>query len=151
MKYRSRTWLKKNGNKLLSVSWWKVSLLYSCSILSLLIPFSLCSIILQLNSEPKKDPQCRRVVNHRKLGISRHEVIDNGPGIPQEKLKNIWDRYYKVDKSHKSAKIGTGLGLSIVKTVLKLHRAQYGVFSKVGKGTVFWFELYRTTEDGEPM
>ncbi len=81
----------------------------------------------------------------------RIEVIDNGPGIPQEKLKNIWDRYYKVDKSHKSAKIGTGLGLSIVKTVLKLHRAQYGVFSKVGKGTVFWFELYRTTEDGEPM
>ena len=81
----------------------------------------------------------------------RIEVIDNGPGIPPDKLKNIWDRYYKVDKSHKSAKIGTGLGLSIVKTVLKLHKAQYGVFSKVGKGTVFWFELYRTTKDGEPM
>lgn len=81
----------------------------------------------------------------------RIEVIDNGPGIPQDKLKNIWDRYYKVDKSHRSAKIGTGLGLSIVKTVLKLHKAQYGVFSKVGKGTVFWFELYRTTKDGEPF
>ncbi len=81
----------------------------------------------------------------------RIEVIDNGPGIPPEKLKNIWDRYYKVDKSHQSAKIGTGLGLSIVKTVLKLHKAQYGVFSKVGKGTVFWFELYRTNKDGEPM
>ncbi len=81
----------------------------------------------------------------------RIEVIDNGPGIPQEKLKNIWDRYYKVDKSHRSAKIGTGLGLSIVKTVLKLHKAQFGVFSKVGKGTVFWFELYRTNKDGEPL
>lgn len=81
----------------------------------------------------------------------RIEVIDNGPGIPQDKLKNIWDRYYKVDKSHSSARIGTGLGLSIVKTVLKLHKAQYGVFSKVGKGTVFWFELYRTDENGEPL
>ena len=81
----------------------------------------------------------------------RIEVIDNGPGIPQEKLKNIWDRYYKVDKSHRSAKIGTGLGLSIVKTVLKLHKAQFGVFSKVGKGTVFWFELERTNENGEPI
>lgn len=81
----------------------------------------------------------------------RIEVIDNGPGIPQEKLKNIWDRYYKVDKSHRSAKIGTGLGLSIVKTVLKLHKAQFGVFSKVGKGTVFWFELERTDENGEPI
>lgn len=81
----------------------------------------------------------------------RIEVIDSGPGIPQEKLKNIWDRYYKVDKSHRSAKIGTGLGLSIVKTVLKLHKANFGVFSKVGKGTTFWFELVRTNKDGEPL
>lgn len=81
----------------------------------------------------------------------RIEVVDHGPGIPQEKLKSIWDRYYKVDKSHKSAKIGTGLGLSIVKSVLKLHRAQFGVFSTVGKGSTFWFELYRTDENGEPL
>lgn len=80
----------------------------------------------------------------------RIEVIDSGPGIPPDKLKNIWDRYYKVDKSHRSAKIGTGLGLSIVKTVLKLHKAQYGVFSTLGKGTTFWFELIRTNKDGEP-
>ena len=80
----------------------------------------------------------------------RIEVIDSGPGIPPDKLKNIWDRYYKVDKSHRSAKIGTGLGLSIVKTVLKLHKAQYGVFSTLGKGTTFWFELKRTDKDGEP-
>lgn len=80
----------------------------------------------------------------------RIEVIDSGPGIPPDKLKNIWDRYYKVDKSHQSAKIGTGLGLSIVKTVLKLHKAQYGVFSTLGKGTTFWFELHRTNKDGEP-
>lgn len=81
----------------------------------------------------------------------RIEVVDHGPGIPQDKLKNIWDRYYKVDKSHKSAKIGTGLGLSIVKSVLKLHRAQFGVFSTLGKGSTFWFELYRTDENGEPL
>ena len=80
----------------------------------------------------------------------RIEVIDSGPGIPPDKLKNIWDRYYKVDKSHRSAKIGTGLGLSIVKTVLKLHKAQFGVFSTLGKGTTFWFELIRTNKDGEP-
>lgn len=81
----------------------------------------------------------------------RIEVEDHGPGIPPDKLKSIWDRYYKVDKSHKSAKIGTGLGLSIVKSVLKLHRAQFGVLSTLGKGSTFWFELYRTNEDGEPL
>ncbi len=95
-----------------------------------------------------KEITVRQICYDRRVRI---EVIDNGPGIPQEKLKNVWDRYYKVDKSHKSAKIGTGLGLSIVKTVLKLHKAQFGVFSKVGKGSVFWFELYRTDPDGEPM
>lgn len=81
----------------------------------------------------------------------RIEVEDHGPGIPPDKLKNIWDRYYKVDKSHRSAKIGTGLGLSIVKSVLKLHRAQFGVLSTLGKGSTFWFELYRTNKDGEPI
>ena len=39
---------------------------------------------------------------------------------------------------------------SIVKTVLKLHKAQFGVFSTLGKGTTFWFELIRTNKDGEP-
>lgn len=81
----------------------------------------------------------------------RIEVVDRGPGIPSDKLKNIWDRYYKVDKSHKSAKIGTGLGLSIVKSVLKLHKAQFGVFSTMGKGSTFWFEMYRTDKNGEPL
>lgn len=69
------------------------------------------------------------------------EVIDHGEGIPQEKLKEIWDRYYKVDKDHKRAQIGTGLGLSIVKTILEMHKAEFGVKSDVNNGSTFWFEL----------
>ena len=53
----------------------------------------------------------------------------------------IWDRYYKVDKTHKRAVIGTGLGLSIVKSVLDMHDAVYGVESEEGVGSTFWFEL----------
>ncbi len=73
----------------------------------------------------------------------RIEVTDHGPGIPQEKLRDIWDRYYKVSASnaHKRSVIGTGLGLSIVKTVLKLHSAAFGVRSIEGKGSTFYFEL----------
>ena len=71
----------------------------------------------------------------------RVEVIDTGEGIPEDKLPYIWDRYYKVDKSHKRATVGTGLGLSIVKAVLDTHGAKYGVKSTVGQGSVFWFEL----------
>jgi len=98
-------------------------------------------------SGESKAIKVRQICQEDKVRI---EVIDSGPGIPPDKMKNIWDRYYKVDKSHRSAKIGTGLGLSIVKTVLKLHKAQFGVFSTLGKGTTFWFELTRTDKDGEP-
>lgn len=71
----------------------------------------------------------------------RIEVIDRGMGISKEELPFVWERYYKVDKTHKRALKGTGLGLSIVQNILKLHREQYGVESEFGKGSVFWFEL----------
>lgn len=74
-------------------------------------------------------------------GKVRIEVEDHGEGIAAEDLRNIWDRYYRVDKEHKSAVIGTGLGLSIAKNVLLLHNARFGVRSTKGKGSTFWFEL----------
>ena len=74
-------------------------------------------------------------------GIVRIEISDNGEGIAPEDLRNIWDRYYRVDKEHKSAVIGTGLGLSIAKNVLILHSAHFGVRSALGVGSTFWFEL----------
>ncbi len=71
----------------------------------------------------------------------RVSVSDTGDGIPEEKLKDIWERYYKVDKEHKRAQVGTGLGLSIVRNILELHGGSYGVESEIGKGSTFWFEL----------
>ena len=71
----------------------------------------------------------------------RVSVTDTGEGISPEKLKDIWERYYKVDKEHKRAQMGSGLGLSIVKNILDLHGGAYGVTSQVGKGSTFWFEL----------
>lgn len=79
----------------------------------------------------------------------RIEIKDTGEGIEPEKLKYIWDRYYKLDKSHKRAQIGTGLGLSIVRRVIELHGGKYGVQSTVGEGSVFWFELKLYDENGE--
>ena len=74
-------------------------------------------------------------------GKVRIEVKDNGMGIAAEALPYVWDRYYKVDKEHKRAVMGTGLGLSIVKNILELHGADYGVESREGFGSGFWFEL----------
>lgn len=72
-------------------------------------------------------------------GKVRIDVIDHGEGIDPEQLPYIWDRYYRVDKEHKTAKIGTGLGLSIVKNILKAHDAQFGVESEPGQGSDFYF------------
>lgn len=69
------------------------------------------------------------------------EVIDTGIGIPEEELPLVWERYYKVNDFHKRANMGTGLGLSIVKNILLLHGAQFGVRSRVGQGSCFWFKL----------
>lgn len=74
-------------------------------------------------------------------GKVRISVTDTGEGIPQDKLLDIWERYYKVDKAHKRAQVGTGLGLSIVKTILDMHGVAYGVESQEGVGSTFWFEL----------
>ena len=71
----------------------------------------------------------------------RVSVIDSGAGIPPEQIPLIWDRYYKIDKVHRRAMIGTGLGLSIVKQVLEAHHTTYGVESKIGCGSTFWFEM----------
>lgn len=80
----------------------------------------------------------RQTVEGEKVRV---EVIDHGEGIPADKLDYIWDRYYRVDKEHRRAKIGTGLGLSIVKGVLLAHNAEFGVESTPGEGSDFWFVL----------
>ena len=82
-----------------------------------------------------------RVVQSQVGNSVRISVTDTGEGIKKEDMPYIWDRYYKVDKVHKRAMVGTGLGLSIVKGVLEAHGAVYGLNSKIGKGTTFWFEL----------
>ena len=68
-------------------------------------------------------------------------MADSGEGIAEEDLPYIWDRYYKVEKTHKRAVTGTGLGLSIVKSILDMHHGDYGVTSKINEGSVFWFSL----------
>lgn len=73
------------------------------------------------------------------------EIIDSGIGIPEEELAFIWDRFYKSTDSKSGQTQGTGLGLAIVKRIFEAQDIRYGVESRPGKGTTFWFELKKCT------
>ena len=77
----------------------------------------------------------------------RIEIADSGDGIAPEDLPHIWERYYRGSKPHKRAAVGSGLGLSIVKNILNAHSLPFGVESKAGEGSTFWFELDRARDE----
>lgn len=75
------------------------------------------------------------------------EVSDNGRGIPNEDIKRIFERFYRVDKSRSKEKGGTGLGLAIVKHIIEGHGSKVEVESERKVGSRFWFRL----EKGQPV
>jgi signal transduction histidine kinase len=79
-------------------------------------------------------------------GYVRCEVSDHGIGIPKKDLKYIWERYYRASTNYKRTN-STGLGLSIVKQILLLHGANFGVESALKKGSTFWFEIRKPTDE----
>ncbi len=68
-------------------------------------------------------------------------VYDNGSGIKEEDKDKIWNRYYKVDKEHKRFHIGSGIGLSLCKEILEKMGLNYGVESKYGEYSKFYFDV----------
>jgi signal transduction histidine kinase len=75
-------------------------------------------------------------------------VADTGPGIPQEELPYIFERFYRVDKSRSRATGGSGLGLTIARRLVEAHGGQLEVESELGKGSVFTVKLPAYTGDG---
>ena len=65
------------------------------------------------------------------------EVADTGIGIPEESLTHVYERFYRVDKSHSREIGGTGLGLAITRNAVLLHRGTIKVESTLGEGTKF--------------
>lgn len=64
-------------------------------------------------------------------------VIDHGPGIPEEQVPRLTERFYRVNVESSRSKKGTGLGLAIVKHILTRHRARLLIRSEIGKGSTF--------------
>ena len=74
------------------------------------------------------------------------EIEDNGKGISQKDLANIFDRFYRTDASRNSSKGGSGIGLSIVKKIMEDHGGQVWATSKEGTGTTMYLALRKYQE-----
>ena len=92
---------------------------------------NLCDNAIQYNH---KGGSVLVTVRQEETGILL-SVADTGMGIPKEHQERIFERFYRVDKSHSREPGGTGLGLSIVKHAVKLHHAEIELHSAAGEGT----------------
>lgn len=100
--------------------------------------YNLCDNAIKYN---KNDGSVKISVG---TGKDRHAVIrveDTGIGIPKEEQQRVFERFYRVDKSHSRATGGTGLGLSIVKHGAILHDAKITIESTLDVGTVIMIEF----------
>jgi two-component system phosphate regulon sensor histidine kinase PhoR len=88
-----------------------------------------------------KDKGLVQIIITEKKKVYTISVVDNGPGIPEEHLHRIFERFYRVDKSRSKNSGGTGLGLSIVKHIVQAHNSKISVQSEINKGTRFEFKL----------
>ncbi len=83
-------------------------------------------------------------------GRVRMEVSDNGPGIPPEEQRRIFEAFYRLRESGKKTE-GTGLGLAITQRLVELHGAELSLKSQVGQGSRFYFSLPAAASAREPL
>lgn len=91
----------------------------------------------------------RGVINIRLRDVGdfiQIEIEDNGKGIAQKDLANIFNRFYRTDASRNSSKGGSGIGLSIVKKIMEDHGGQVWATSKEGTGTTLYLALRKYQE-----
>jgi two-component system, OmpR family, sensor histidine kinase VanS len=84
----------------------------------------------------------------QKEACVRISVFNTGSPIPEEDLERLWEKFYKVDKSHSRQYGGSGIGLSIVKAIMDAFHQDFGVINHEN-GVEFWFELDTKTDEEE--
>ncbi len=82
-------------------------------------------------------------------GKIRVEVVDRGPGIPEEFRSRIFLRFAQADSSDTRQRGGSGLGLAISKAIVQAHGGEIGFTTEMGRGTTFYFDLPMSVKSGQ--
>jgi signal transduction histidine kinase len=90
-----------------------------------------------------------RLVSGRRNGWAWVAVSDEGPGIGAEHQRQLFDRFYRVDKARARADGGSGLGLAIAREIAEAHDGDVRLFSEVGRGSTFVLRLALTDARGD--
>ncbi|MEG9298081.1 ATP-binding protein [Mangrovibacillus sp. Mu-81] len=112
-------------------------------------PIRLEQIFLNLLDNAKKYSKKDTMVTLTVTSDSKNAIFsleDEGIGIPEDEIPNIFTRLYRVEKSRSREHGGSGLGLSIVKELVEAHRGDIQVKSTIGKGTII--QLYIPIKEG---
>ncbi|RAJ37212.1 CheR family methyltransferase [Pedobacter cryoconitis] len=99
-------------------------------------------IVNFVNNAVKYAPLSKNIylLIEKENGMTKVSIKDGGPGIPEEKTRHLFDRYYRTDYEGGQYS-GLGLGLYICSEIIKRHGGNIGVDSVVGQGSSFWFTL----------
>ena len=102
----------------------------------------MAQVITNLLDNAVRFARARVAVNVTPEGGSvRVEVVDDGPGIPEDKIKDLFNKFTQLNRKAGGGYKGTGLGLAICKEIMTLHGTKIDVASVVGAGTRFSFAL----------
>ncbi len=101
-----------------------------------------------LNNAIKYSPQTKKITTRLYLNTDKIyiEIEDSGIGIPESKLSQIFEKFYRIN--HKESISGTGLGLTVVKEIVEGHKGKIIVDSEIGKGSKFSIILDQQKETG---
>ncbi|MBI1270004.1 PAS domain S-box protein [bacterium] len=95
------------------------------------------------------DITCQKTAGKHSIPMLEFKIIDHGPGIPENKIDLVFEKFKQAGRGDEGEKKGSGLGLAICKAIVEAHGGEIGVESELQEGSIFWFRIPQCVESKE--